>query len=621
MQANHSHTSVSIQHLLMQSLCALLIGLFVFFFLGSLTIGAYQVWYAGRIFPGVSVGRVDLGGMTVDQAADQLESNFHFTSNGKSILWYGNTNMEIELWQIGVRLDAQASAREAFNFGRKGSLGSWLAFQLGGGFSQHDLPPTIIFDQSVAYSYLKQISQLYNRPAVEAGLSLQGTQVIAQPGQVGTTLNISASLEQISTQVGQMNLQQLVLPVEEITPQILDASLFANAAQDILNQPITFYLSADQKDSHENWTISPQELAPMLTFNKKQVDGQIQLVPQLTDNLITAYLEDLAQQVEVKTENPRFVFNDETGNLELLSPSISGRQLDMEKTKENIQKGIASGQKSIELAITIQQPEVGNDVTGKELGITELIHSESSYFYGSSDARIQNIETAANQFYGLLIPPYSTFSMAEAMGEISLDNGYTEALIIYNGQTIEGVGGGVCQVSTTLFRAAFFSGFPITERHPHAYRVSYYEKTSGNQRDPDLAGLDATVYVPLVDLKFTNDTPYWLLMETYVSRSANRITWKFYSTSDGRTVEWYTSGPTNIKEPKKPLYKLNSELSPGEIDQVEWEAEGADVQVDRTVYNNGQALFNDTFITHYEPWRAVYEYGPGTDGIPTNKEE
>jgi len=107
--------------------------------------------------------------------------------------------------------------------------------------------------------------------------------------------------------------------------------------------------------------------------------------------------------------------------------------------------------------------------------------------------------------------------MAQAMGEVSLNNGYAEELIIYNGQTIQGVGGGVCQVSTTLFRTAFFSGFPIAERHPHAYRVKYYEKESGNRLNNRLAGLDATVYVPLVDLKFINDTPYWLLMETYVS--------------------------------------------------------------------------------------------------------
>jgi vancomycin resistance protein YoaR len=102
--------------------------------------------------------------------------------------------------------------------------------------------------------------------------------------------------------------------------------------------------------------------------------------------------------------------------------------------------------------------------------------------------------------------------MAEILGDVSLDNGYAEALIILGDRTIEGVGGGVCQVSTTLFRTAFLGGFPIVERHPHAYRVGYYEQNSSGHINPNFAGLDATVFVPIVDLKFINDTPNWLLM-------------------------------------------------------------------------------------------------------------
>jgi hypothetical protein len=106
-----------------------------------------------------------------------------------------------------------------------------------------------------------------------------------------------------------------------------------------------------------------------------------------------------------------------------------------------------------------------------------------------------------------------------------------------------------------------------------------------------------------------------------VDESASRITWKFYSTWDGRTVKWQTSGPTDVKTPKKPLYKENPELSSGEIEQVEWEADGADVRVDRSVYLNEELLFEDSFSTQYEPWRAVYEYGPGTEGIPSSEED
>ena len=144
-------------------------------------------------------------------------------------------------------------------------------------------------------------------------------------------------------------------------------------------------------------------------------------------------------------------------------------------------------------------------------------------------------------------------------------------------------------------------------------RVYYYEKVAGNHYDSRLAGLDATVFVPLVDFKFTNDTPYWLLMETYVNPSASSITWKFYSTSDGRTVEWDTTGTVNIVAPPDPVYRENPELSQGTIKQVDWAAEGADVTVNRTVNRGGTVYLQDSIYTHYQPWQDVYEYGPGTE--------
>lgn len=201
--------------------------------------------------------------------------------------------------------------------------------------------------------------------------------------------------------------------------------------------------------------------------------------------------------------------------------------------------------------------------------------------------------------------------MASVMGDVSLDTGYAEAWIIFGGRTIKGVGGGVCQVSTTLFRAAFYAGFPIVERHPHAYRVGYYEQTY-NDHDSNLAGLDATVFVPLVDFKFVNDSPYWLLMETYFNAASRSLTWKFYSTSDGRSIEWETTGPQNVVEPDDPVYEENPDLAEGEIKQVDWAADGADVTVTRTVYRDGQVLFSDSFVTHYMPWQDVFQYGPGT---------
>jgi len=207
--------------------------------------------------------------------------------------------------------------------------------------------------------------------------------------------------------------------------------------------------------------------------------------------------------------------------------------------------------------------------------------------------------------------------MAEVLGDISLDNGYAEAMIILGDQTIKGVGGGVCQVSTALFRTAYYAGFQILERHSHAYRVGYYEQTSTGH-NANLAGLDATVFVPIVDLTFKNDTPYWLLMETYMYPNSYALEWKFYSTKDGRTVTSSSTGLTNIVEAPDPVYRENPDLPEGTKKQVDWAVDGATVTVTRTVTINGSVLYNDSFYTRYQAWGDVYEYGPGTE-IPTPK--
>jgi vancomycin resistance protein YoaR len=322
-------------------------------------------------------------------------------------------------------------------------------------------------------------------------------------------------------------------------------------------------------------------------------------------------LNDLKPFIDRQPANARFVFNDDTGIIEPIAASKVGRSVDVEASIVAINEALLRGEHNIQLVVHEEQPAVADTATGADLGVTQLIAEETSYFSGSSEARIQNITAAASSFHGLLVAPGETFSMGNYMADVSLENGFAEALIIYGGRTIKGVGGGVCQVSTTLFRTVFFAGFPVVERVPHAYRVSYYEKNSGGGIDPSLAGLDATVYFPLVDFKFVNDTPYWLLMETYVGASS--IQWKIYSTSDGRTVDWQTTGITNSVPAPNPYFEENPDLKAGQINQIDYAANGADVTVTRTVYRNGSVYFSDTIQTHYEPWQAICEYGPGTE--------
>ena len=158
-------------------------------------------------------------------------------------------------------------------------------------------------------------------------------------------------------------------------------------------------------------------------------------------------------------------------------------------------------------------------------------------------------------------------------------------------------------ISTTAFRAAFRGGFPIVERWPHAYRVSWYERGFG-------PGLDATVYAPLVDFKFTNDTPYHLLIETYTSGVAGTLTFKFYSTADGRQVTIKAPEVFNVVAHGPDIHEDDPSLPPGAVKQVDWAVDGADVIVRRTVERAGAVLYEDRIFTRYLPWQAVYKVGP-----------
>ncbi len=589
------------------------IGLLIFFISLFVFITGTQIWYAGRIFPGVQVAGVDVGGLRAQDAAQKIAASVAFPQQGKIVLRDGERIWMATPAQLGLILDPNDSARNAYDVGRSGWILERLREQYYAWYTGHSIQPSMVYDQRMAYAFLEGVAREVDTPTIEASLELQGTEVIVHPGQVGRTVDRYKNLMLISLQLQTMRDGVIDLLVNDSRPVILDPSQQAETARRMLSQPLTITMPGQEAGQAGPWTIEPATLATMLTFERVEESGSAQFQVGLDSDMLRTYLSGLAPSLSRAPQNARYIFNDDTRELEVIQPAVIGREVDVDNSMKAIQEKMYAGEHNIPLAINYTDPPLTDQTRGEDVGVRELIHTETSYFYGSGAERVQNIQAAAEKFHGLMIPPGETFSMASAIGDITLDNGFAEALIIIGGQTVKGVGGGVCQVSTTLFRAAFFSGFPIVERHAHAYRVYYYEKVAGNRIDTDLAGLDATVFVPIVDLKFTNDTPYWLLMETYVSPSNSSITWKFYSTSDNRRVEWTTTGATNVVPAPEPLYRENPDLPSGTIKQVDWAADGADVTVNRTVYRGDQVYLQDQIYTHYEPWQNVFEYGPGTE--------
>ncbi len=614
---NIPYPSAPSEPTLLQKVLAVILGggglAIAFIFIFYLIMGIFTL---GKIFPGVSVMGIDVGGLTQSEAVERLESRITYPKQGLIAFEDQGSIWTFTPEEIGLFLDYSASVDQAYRVGRSGWPWQRISERLQVWQDGKNYAPILILDERITRERLNQIAAEINRPVREAAMRLEGVQVIAEPGQVGRILDVEATIAALDDPLTNLIDASILLQVKEYQPVILDASSEAETASRMLSQPMVLRVSNSSDEKLGPWEFSPETLANMLVIERITSPEGDNFQVKLDENTLFNILYPITPSLSVEPQNARFIFNDESRELEVIQPAVIGRELMVEESIQFINEQLQAGNYTINLVFDYQNPEATDDMNAADLGIIELVSAETSFFYGSDDGRIQNIVTAASQFHGILIPPGATFSMVENIGDISLDSGYAEAWIIYGDRTIKGIGGGVCQVSTTLFRTVFFGGYPVVERWPHSYRVYYYELNQSGGVNENLAGLDATVYAPVVDFKFTNDTPYWLLMETYVDVPARSLTWKFYSTDDGRQVEWSTTGLTNTKEPPWPVYEENDELKKGKIKQVDWAVKGAEVTVTRTVSRDGQVVLNDTFKTTYQPWAAVCQYGPGTEDYP-----
>ena len=559
----------------------------------------FQIVYAFHVLPNVSVWSVDLSHQSLDEAAANLETQLAIKFNNTTLeLTDGAHQWYATPVDLGLRLDPRATAQMALDVAR-GDAGRQFMTAFGG----VNLPPSVVFDPGVAQAFLARLAQQIDRPPLDAGLQLNGLTVITTSSQLGQVLNVTRTLSMLAETARSLNTTtRLTLPIETLPPKVRDTSAAALRLQAVLNGNLTLDLANPLPGEPTSWDMTPEQLAALITTELAPDGSDITI--EFNAELLYAGLADLATHIDRAPEDARFIFNDDTQQLDVIQASKVGRTLNITGTLERLNAALARGERRVTLDVAVQQPEFPDTLKAADLGITQLVATGQTYYAGSSKERMTNISAATAQFQGILIKPGETFSFNKYLGDVSLDKGFAEALIIFNGRTVTGVGGGVCQVSTTIFRAAFEAGFPIIERWPHAYRVSWYERGFG-------PGLDATVFSPSVDFRFQNDTPYHLLIEAYANNDAGRVTFKFYSTPDGRQVTVSAPIVENVVAHPPDKYEEDPTLAAGVTKQVDYAVDGADVTVNRTVTLNGQVISQDRIFTKYQPWQAVYMVGTG----------
>jgi vancomycin resistance protein YoaR len=321
-------------------------------------------------------------------------------------------------------------------------------------------------------------------------------------------------------------------------------------------------------------------------------------------------LANFSTLIDIPARDALFQFKD--GKVTQFQTSIVGRQVDIPNAKKLFNQlvqsipNIQTHQLEFTVSVVPVMPSISTEKVNS-FGIKELIGKGYSEFAGSIPGRIHNVILAASRINGVLIPPGKTFSFNETVGDISAATGYQSAYIIKDGKTVLGDGGGVCQVSSTLFRAALAAGLPIVERHAHAYRVHYYEEGGFKP------GLDATVFGPTVDLKFTNDTPSYILIQTIADAKNLSLAFELYGTSDGRNAEILNQKLWGVTPPPPDMYQDDPTLSAGVVKQVDFAAWGAKASFDYKVTRGAEVLENTTFYSNFQPWQAVYLRGTKTN--------
>lgn len=551
---------------------------------------SYFVAYNNKVYPNSRVANVDVSAKTIDEATSTLEKNIYAPT--EIVLGYQDQVFKIKSSDINFVYDHKASAENVYSFTRSGSVAADIKNRIGLLFVPKNFNLVVRMDDAELSRIVSIIAGQISIDAVSPSVSKVGEKVIVDKGSPGKEVNQEKLIADITQSLSTYSSSQITIPVDAIDNTLDDNQkvILAERAERYLGKSLTF------KYEYKNIYIQDTDIFKLLDPKGFYKDTEI-----------LGIIKKAANTFERDPQNPKFVF--ENGKVAEFAPALDGIKLDYEELKNRLVRGLndleTSPEQNIEIEIPVVRtpPEITTDKVNN-LGIKELLGRGTSTYYHSIPSRVHNVALAADRINGTLVKPGDTFSFNSTLGDVSAFTGYKQAYIISNGKTILGDGGGVCQVSTTLFRALLNSGVPISERQAHAYRVSYYEQGSP-------PGLDATVFSPSPDLKFVNDTPGYILIVANADTKNYSLTIELYGASDGRVSSISKPIISNIIAPPEDLYQDDPTLPSGTVKQIEYKAWGSRVSFNYVVTRNGQEIINKTFVSNYKPWQAVYLRGTG----------
>jgi vancomycin resistance protein YoaR len=535
-----------------------------------------------RLANGVHVAGVDVGGLTPKEARKLLERRFEDVQRTPIRFVAGGKSFQLMAVQLGIQPDfadaVEAARREGDGFG---PVRGYRRLQLR--FGEQDVQPRVsVWDSAVGFK-VGQIAKAVDRRPREAALVRHGLKIALVDGREGRVLDREAAAHVVVSTLSTFRRAPVTLPVRTAEPTVQTSRLepALRRARTAVSEPVRLVLAA-RAYRLPRWRVAQLLELPAGGRTALRIGG-----PAADD-----YFQALARTVETKPEDAGFAVD---GTKVSIVPGKAGIGLDAVASARAILAAATSpGNREAHL-VTQQTQPARTTAEVKTMGIVGLVSSYETIYGGDSNRR-HNVQLVAHLVDNHLIAPGAEFSFNKTTGERTAAKGFLEAPVIINGELQTGLGGGICQVSTTIFNAAFEAGLSITERTNHALYISHYP-----------LGRDATVDYPSLDLKFQNDTGHWLLLRTFVGESSLVV--NLYGTPIHRKVEVETAplrvvGPPPIERVKDPT------LDKGEVEVDEYGVPAQTTSVHRRVFSpSGKLMYDSTWVSNYRAEPKVVRVG------------
>ncbi|OGL67095.1 hypothetical protein A3B21_04790 [Candidatus Uhrbacteria bacterium RIFCSPLOWO2_01_FULL_47_24] len=568
--------------------------LFVAAVFGVLIIGAplFDAFATrGEIYPHVRVAAVEIGGQSTASARKELQARFEEFSNTPLTFIADSTRAAVPLADI-VSFDVDATISQAQTIGNSGSSLKRFNERLTARVSGITIAPVVDLNEEVLSKTLHEAFASIESDPKNAAFAVTfqdgKATVTITPDVSGNMIDMESVAKKLTEYASTLTLAPLELALQPISAEIMTDDLLkqVDEAETLFKHGAPEVTLQDKK-----WMISYETLADWLTAKK---DGD-KIAVALDEVKIATWLDTIVKEVERKPINAIFELSEDGKKVIEFDLGTPGIELPREENAAAIASAILA-QKPIALAVKELAPRVTPQKGAADFGIKELVGRGTTSFKGSPVNRVKNIKRGAAILDGTLIAPGEEFSLLEHLRPFTEENGYLPELVIKasEGRTTPEIGGGLCQIGTTMFRVVLNAGLPVTARANHSYRVSYYEPP---------VGMDATIYDPAPDFKFINDTGNWLLLTTHVSGST--LTFDLWGTKDGRIAKTTEPEISNIKKPPEKKIIETTELPPGKTKCTEKAHIGSDARFTYIVTYADGTVKEKEFFSRYRPWQEV----------------